>query len=71
MKKTTKIFSIISAVIVLMSSFSVMSGAINGKSSAKELLDYYEDCIIKTSAKEDAVRASETYKNEAPQIIPL
>lgn len=65
MKKTTKIFSIISAVVVLMSSFSVMSGAINGKSSAKELLDYYEDCIIKTSAKEDAVRASETYKKRS------
>jgi len=62
MKKTTKILAVILAMITLMSSFSVMSGAINGKSSAKELLNYYEDCIIKTSAKEDAIKAKNTYK---------
>ena len=62
MKKTTKILAVILAMITLMSSFSIISGAINSKSSAKELLDYYEDCIIKTSAKEDVVMAKNVYK---------
>ncbi len=65
MKKTTKILAVILAMITLMSSFSIMSGAINSKSSAKELLDYYEDCIIKTSAKEDVVMAKNVYKYKA------
>lgn len=62
MKKLTKALALFLTLVVLISSFSIMSGAISSKSTAKELLDYYEDCIITTSAKEDAVRANETYK---------
>jgi len=62
MKKITKILALFMTAIVLMSSFSIMSGAISSKSSAKELLDYYENCIITTSAKEDVVKANEVYK---------
>ncbi len=62
MKKITKILALFMTAIVLVSSFSIMSGAINSKSSAKELLDYYENCIITTSAKEDIVKANEVYK---------
>lgn len=62
MKKFTKVLALFLTVIVLMSSFSIMSGAISAKSSAKELLDYYEDCIIKTSAKEDVVKVENNYK---------
>lgn len=62
MKKTTKILALLMSVIVLMSSFSILTGAVSAKSSAKELLDYYENCIIKTSAKEDIVKADETYR---------
>ncbi len=65
MKKTTKLLAVILAIVTIMSSFSIMSSAVNSKSSAKELLDYYEDCIITTSAKEDAVRANETYKKRS------
>ena len=64
MKKTTKILAVILAMITLMSFFSIMSGAINSKSSAKELLDYYEDCIIKTSAKEDIIKSRNFYKDQ-------
>ncbi len=63
MKKTTKLLAIILAVITLMSSMSIMAGAINGKSSAKELLDYYEDCIITTSAKEDIIKANTVHES--------
>lgn len=62
MKKITKILALFLTVVVLMSSFSIMSGAISAKSSAKELLDYYENCIITTSAKEDVVKADEVFK---------
>lgn len=57
MRKTTKLLAVILALITLMSSLSIMSGAISSKSSAKELLDYYENCIITTSAKEDIIKA--------------
>ena len=64
MRKTTKLLAIILALITLVSSFSIASGAISSKSSAKELLNYYEDCIIKTSAKEDVIKAEVTYKSK-------
>ncbi len=63
MKKTTKLLAVILALITLMSSFSIMSGAISSTSSAKELLDYYENCIITTSAKEDIIKADTAYKS--------
>ncbi len=63
MKKTTKILAVILAIVTLMSSFSIVPSAISGKSSAKELLDYYEDSIIRTSAKEDIIMAKTVYKN--------
>lgn len=62
MKKTTKILAVILAILTLMSSMSIMVGAVSSKSSAKELLNYYEDCIIKTSAKEDVIKTAEVYK---------
>lgn len=65
MRKTMKLLAIFLALITLMSSFSIVSSAISSKSSAKELLDYYEDCIITTSAKEDAVKATEAYKKRS------
>ena len=72
MKKTTKILAVILAMITLMSSFSIMSGAINSKSSAKELLNYYEDCLIKTSAKEDIIQGKYIWKTkETADYSPL
>ncbi len=62
MKKITKALALFLTVIVMLSSFGIMSGAISSKSTAKELLDYYEDCIITTSAKEDVVKTNEVYK---------
>ncbi len=62
MKKIRKTLALFMTLIVLMSSFSIISGAVSAKSSAKELLDYYENCIITTSAKEDVVKANEVYK---------
>lgn len=62
MKKITKALALFMTVIVLMTSFSIMVGAVSAKSSAKELLDYYENCIITASAKEDVIKADETYK---------
>lgn len=64
MRKTTKLLAVILALITLMSSFSIISGAISSKSSAKELLNYYEDCIIRISAKEDIIKAENTYKSK-------
>ena len=62
MKKITKTLALLLSAVVLMSSFSILAGAVSAKSSAKELLDYYENCIITTSAKEDIIKADETYK---------
>ena len=64
MKKTTKFLAVVLAMITMLSSFSIMSSAISSKSTAKELLDYYEDCIIKISAKEDIIKAESTYKTK-------
>ncbi len=65
MKKITKVLAALLSAIVLMSSMSVMSGAISSKSTAKELLDYYENCIITTSAKEDVIKAKNVYKSKS------
>ncbi len=62
MKKITKALALFMTVVVLILSFGIVPGAISAKSSAKELLDYYESCIITTSAKEKIVKADEVYK---------
>ena len=65
MKKITKILSVILIFITLISSLGIVSSAVSSKSSAKELLDYYENCIITTSAKEDAVKVNGSYKKRS------
>lgn len=51
MKKFTKALSLLLTVIIGLSVFVVVPSAISEKSSAKEILNYYESCIDKTSKK--------------------
>lgn len=62
MKKTTKILAVLMAVITLFSMFGIVSSAISASSTAKQKLDYYEDSVMKTSAKEDVLKANNVFK---------
>ena len=62
MKKSTKLLALFLTVIVMMSSFSIMSSAVSSSSSKEDILTYYENCNIKTSAKEDLIKAENTTK---------
>lgn len=62
MKKVSKQLALFLAVIVMMSSFSIMPSAVSSTSSAKDILRYYEQCNIDTSAKEDFIKVEHTRK---------
>ena len=62
MKKVSKLLALFLAVIVMMSSFSIMPSAISSSSSKEEILAYYEKCLRKISEKEDFVKAEYTHK---------
>lgn len=62
MKKISKRLALFLAVIVMMSSFSIMPSAISSSSSKEEILAYYEKCLRKISEKEDFVKVEYTHK---------
>ena len=56
MKKVSKLLATLLAVIVFASAFAITPSAVGPSSTAKEMLDYYEKCVIDTSAKEDVIK---------------
>lgn len=60
MKKVSKLLATLLAVIIFTSAFAVAPSAISPSSSAKEMLDYYEKCLIETSATETIVKTRAT-----------
>ncbi|MBE6783173.1 MAG: hypothetical protein E7536_04105 [Ruminococcaceae bacterium] len=56
MRKISKVLAILLCVVVFTSVFTIASSAISSSSSARDILRYYEQCNIDTSAKEDVIK---------------
>ncbi|MBE6783172.1 MAG: hypothetical protein E7536_04100 [Ruminococcaceae bacterium] len=57
MKKMTKIMAVLLSVVVFASVFAIVPSAISSTSSARDMLRFYEQSNIDTSAKEDVIKA--------------
>lgn len=62
MKKMSKVLAILLSVVVFASAFAIAPSAISASSSAKEMLNYYENSIISTSAKEDVIKSKNHFE---------